>query len=205
MKKILLFVGLWLSVFQLSAQHETLFSKSRVIGGFGSPIIEFSNIKGDFTTSMGGGGAVVIDNFFIGAYGVGSLEHLQYNIDRNDFRMELVHGGLWLGYTPNSFRIFHPYTSAKIGWGFADIRDSPFGISAEGDSVFVFTPEVGLELNLTRFFRLAGSIGYRMVSDVDQLEGYSNKDFSSLSGQITLRFGWFGKGNANRTNTDFDN
>ena len=205
MKKILFSLLFMLSCYLVSGQHETLFSKSRVIGGFGSPIIEFSNIKGDFTTSFGGGGGVVIDNFFIGAYGMGSLEHLRYNFDRNDFRMELAHGGLWFGYTPNGFRIFHPYTSAKIGWGFADIRDNPFGISSEGDAIFAFTPEIGLELNLTRFFRLAGSVGYRMVTDVDQLEGYDNKDFSSLNGQLTLRFGWFGRAQVNQGNTGFDN
>ncbi|NND31413.1 MAG: hypothetical protein HKN76_02395, partial [Saprospiraceae bacterium] len=175
---------------------------ARVIGGFGGPLLEFGNIKGDYVTSVGGGGGVIIDNLFIGAYGLGSLDHLHYNINStDDFRMDLAHGGLWLGYTPNTFKLFHPYTSAKIGWGFADIRNDPFTINSNGDAIFIFTPEVGMELNLSRFFRMSASVGYRMVTDVDQLDGFSNSDFSSLTGQLTFRFGWFGKG---RNHMDLD-
>lgn len=194
MKKLIFLSFAILLSLALEAQHETLFSRARVMGGFGGPLLEFSNIKGDYTTSMGGGGGLIVDNIFIGAYGIGSLDHLQYNINNeDDFRMNLAHGGLWLGYTPYTFRMIHPYVSTKIGWGFADIRNDPFRINSNGDAIFVFTPEVGMELNLTRFFRISASVGYRMVSDVDQLEDYSNKDFSSLSGQLTFRFGWFGR------------
>ncbi|MBK8505611.1 MAG: outer membrane beta-barrel protein [Saprospiraceae bacterium] len=194
MKKVLFLFTLLSVSMTVSAQHETLFSRARIIGGFGGPLLEFSNIKGDHTTSMGGGGGLIIDNFFIGAYGVGSLDHLQYNINNgDDFRMDLAHGGLWMGYTPYTFKLVHPYISTKIGWGFADIRNDPFKINSDGDAIFVFTPEVGMELNLTRFFRMGASLGYRMVSDVDRLDNYTNKDFSSLTGQITFRFGWFGR------------
>ncbi len=182
------------------AQHETLFNKARVIGGFGGPLIEFSDIKGDFTTSVGGGGGVIIDHFFLGAYGMGSLEHLRYNIDNDDFHMDLAHGGLWFGYTPNSFRIFHPFTSVKVGWGYADIRSGNGPIFTDGDAIFALTPEAGLELNLTKYFRISGTVGYRWVTDVDQLEGFENKDFRSLTGQITFRFGWFGRKKYNTSN-----
>ena len=195
MKKISLFLILFTSTLLVNAQHETLFSKARIIGGFGGPLLEFGNIKGDYTTSVGGGGGLVIDNFFIGAYGIGSLDHLHYNIrNEDDFRMDLAHGGLWLGYTPATFKVIHPYTSARIGWGFAEIRNDPFDIHSSGDAIFVFTPEVGMELNFTRFFRMSASVGYRIVSDVDQLDNLTNKDFSSLTGQLTFRFGWFGRG-----------
>ena len=202
MKHLLFLFTALLLVLNLQAQHETLFSKSRVIGGFGGPILEFGNIKGEFVTSVGGGGGVIIDDFFIGGYGVGSVENLRYNFNNNDFRMDLAHGGLWLGYTPNSFRIFHPFVSTKIGWGFADFQENRIGINfTNGDGIFVLNPEVGLELNLTKFFRIAGTIGYRWVTDVDQLQDYSDKDFTSLTGQLTFRFGWFGR---ERNITDYE-
>ncbi len=193
MKRIqILFILTLLSGIAYS-QHETLFSRARVLGGFAAPIVEFGNIKGEYVTSMGGGGGLIIDEFFIGAYGMGSLEHLNHYIDNSDnFRMELAHGGFWLGYTPSTFRLLHPYTSAKIGWGFADLRGDPFNIDSDG--IFVFIPEVGLELNVAKFFRISASVGYRMVNDVDRLAGLSNKDFSSVTGQLTFRFGWFGRG-----------
>jgi hypothetical protein len=201
--KQLLFIALTFFVTTaLHAQHETLFSKARVIGGFGGPILEFGNIKGDFVTSVGGGGGVIIDEFFIGAYGMGSVENFRYNFNDNDFRMDLTHGGLWLGYTPNSFKIFHPYISTKIGWGFADFHENRIGVNfTNGDGIFVLVPEAGLELNLTKFFRMTATVGYRWVNDVDQLEDYSDKDFRSITGQLTFRFGWFGK---RRIITDYE-
>ena len=195
MKQLLLSLGCLLLVASMHAQHETLFSRARVVGGFGGPLLEFGDIKGEFVTSVGGGGGVIIDNFFIGGYGVGSVENIRYNFNgNNDFQMDLAHGGLWLGYTPQSFQLFHPYVSTKIGWGFADFRESRIGFNrSTGDGIFVLTPEAGFELNLTKFFRLVGTVGYRWVTDVDQLEDYSNSDFRSLTGQLTFRFGWFGR------------
>ncbi len=201
MKQLIVVVLFLLTSASLFGQHETLFSRSRVIGGFGGPLLEFGNLKGEMSTSVGGGGGVIIDNFFIGAYGIGSARNLHYNIRNEEFRMDLAHGGIWLGYTPMTFKLVHPYTSARIGWGFAEIRDDPFVFDHGGDAVFVFTPEVGVELNLTRFFRISGSVGYRFVNDVDQLDMFTNKDFSSFTGQLTFRFGWFGRKNAG-ANTD---
>lgn len=174
------------------SQQETLFSRSRIVGGFGGPIVEFGQIKGQSATSVGGGGGIVIDNVFIGAYGVGSIEDFRYQFDDERFEMDLAHGGLWLGYSPYTYRVVHPYASARIGWGFADIKNNPFEFREDGDAIYVITPEVGVELNVTRFFRIAGSVGYRFVGDVDQLDNYRNKDFSSLTGQLTFRIGWFG-------------
>jgi len=186
-------------------QHETLFSKARIIGGFGGPILEFGNIKGEYTPSVGGGGGLIIDNFFVGFYGMGSIDPIQDNISgRGEFEMDLAHGGLWLGYTPFTFKMIHPYASAKIGWGFADIREDLFTINSTGDGIFVITPEVGMEVNLTRYFRIGASVGYRIVSDVDQLPGLTNKDFSSLSGQLTFRFGWFGRAKSQPSPDDFN-
>ncbi len=194
MRQLHLFLSIFYLSVTVSAQHETLFSKAHVIGGFGSPLIEFSNIKGEFVTSVGGGGGIIIDDVFIGGYGIGSVDDLQYNINNDDFQMDLAHGGLWIGYTPSTFKIFHPYVSTKIGWGFADFRENRIGVNfSNGDGVFVLTPSVGLELNFTKFFRVAATAGYRWVSDVDQIEGYGNKDFSSMTGQLIFRFGWFGK------------
>ena len=148
---------------------------------------------------VGGGGGVIIDNVFIGFYGLGSTNDFVQNINEDDFSLDLAHGGLWFGYTPNTFKVFHPYTSLKVGWGFADINQRRFNNHiVNGDAIFALTPEAGLELNVTRHFRIGGSIGYRWVTDVDQLAGYGDKDFSSLTGQITMRFGWFGKGRKNR-------
>ncbi len=65
MNKLLIFLICLFATQIAFSQHETLFSKARVIGGFGGPILELGDIKGEFTSSVGGGGGVIIDNFFI--------------------------------------------------------------------------------------------------------------------------------------------
>ena len=101
------------------------------------------------------------------------------------------HGGLWLGFTVPSRKVVHFYGSSRLGWGALDINfaNSRFD---DLDNVFVITPEVGIEVNLTRWFRLAGTFGYRIVEGADESLGYSDDDFSGTFTGITLRFGGFG-------------
>ena len=69
-----LFFALVLTCLALAAnaQHETIFNNARVVGGFGAPIVEMG-LGNEMTTAVGGGGAIVIDNFFVGGYGVGRI------------------------------------------------------------------------------------------------------------------------------------
>ncbi len=184
-----------LAVFALTvnAQHETLFGNARVVGGFGAPIIEWG-LGNDLTTSVGGGGALVIDNFFIGGYGMGSIDFESLIQDEDIERIELGHGGFWLGYTLAPYKIVHLYTSARIGWGGVGIDVTPgSSFPRDVDNVFVFTPELGLELNVAKWFRVAGTVGYRFVDGVNENLGFYEKDtFNGYLGNLTFRFGWFG-------------
>jgi hypothetical protein len=56
----------------MSAQQETLFGNVDVWGGFGGPIFEISSIADESIVSVGGGGALIMDNFFFGGYGIGT-------------------------------------------------------------------------------------------------------------------------------------
>ncbi len=192
MKKVLSAVlGLCLA-WSLQAQHETIFNNARVVGGFGGPIIEMG-LGNEMTTAVGGGGAVVIDNFFIGGYGVGAIDFERLIEEDEIEEIELGHGGFWLGYTMSPHRVFHPYISGRIGWGGIGIDVSDNSNFPQGtDNVFVMTPEVGLELNITRWFRVAGTVGYRFVNGVDESRGYDSEDFNGALANLTFRFGWFG-------------
>jgi hypothetical protein len=175
------------------AQHETLFNNARVVGGFGAPIVEMG-LGNDMTTSVGGGGGLVINNFFIGGYGMGSIDFEQLIEEDKIDKIELGHGGFWLGYTLAPHRVIHLYSSARLGWGALDIDvtdDSTFPDNS--DNVFVLTPELGLELNVTQWFRISGAVGYRYVDGVNEsLGNYQSDDFNGLLANLTFRFGWFG-------------
>ena len=192
MKKLGLFRVALMLGFALQAQHETLFNNARVVGGFGAPIIEMG-LGNDMSTAVGGGGGVVIDNFFIGGYGVGSLDFERLIEDDDIQEIELAHGGFWLGYTLAPYRVLHLYTSARIGWGAVGIDVSEnSSFPDDTDNVFVITPEIGLELNVTRWFRVAGTVGYRYVDGISDNSFYKSNAFDGTMANLTFRFGWFG-------------
>ncbi len=191
MKKIILSLSFSLLAIALMAQHETLFGNARVVGGFGAPIIEFG-IGNDLNTSIGGGGGVVINNFFLGGYGMGGLDFDRL-VDDELTEIEVGHGGFWLGSTFKPHKILHLYGSARIGWGAVSIPvDDPDFEFNDLDKIFVLTPELGVELNVTKWFRVAASGGYRWVTGTNEAFGYNDEDFSGAIATLSFRFGWFG-------------
>lgn len=194
MKRIvgILALGMLLSG-SLFGQTETLFGHARVVGGFGAPIIEWG-LNNDLSTSVGGGGAIVIDEFFIGGYGIGSIDFEQLLDDGTVDRLELGHGGFWLGYAIGSFNVLHLHLGGRIGWGAVnvDLTDNNIRYS-DLDRVFVMTPEAGLELNVTKWFRLSGGIGYRWVQGIDENNIALEQDaLDGLVATLGVKFGWFG-------------
>lgn len=192
MKKLLvLLTAFW--AFQLNAQHETLFSNINNVGAFGGPLVEISSINGQVGADVGGGGALILNSFFIGGYGMGTnFPEATLNIDGQELKYEIDsgHGGLWFGYTPNTRKIIHPYGSLKIGWGKTELK-GPDDTPDFSERTFVMIPEAGVEVNVTDFFRIAVTGGYRWVNGINDLQGLENEDFSSALGAITFRFGGF--------------
>ena len=192
MKKVIFVAFIALS-FQLSAQHQTLFQDLKIVGAFGGPFVEISSINGQTGADVGGGGALILNNFFIGGYGQGA-DFADFEIpdgeDAGQYNLRLGHGGFWLGYTPWNDKVFHLYSSAKLGWGKASLRQDKDNYLS--DRVFVATPEIGFEVNVTQFLKVGFSGGYRFVSGVEKLPGLDTEDFNSPVGSITFRFGGFG-------------
>jgi hypothetical protein len=195
-KQLLFFAVLLTSSIGLQAQHETLFNQARVVGAFGGPITEYG-LSNDLSTSVGGGGALVINSFFIGGYGLASVDFDQLYDEGDVDVLDIGHGGFWLGGTYQPHRLVHMYGSARLGWGAINIDLNGNTPYRELDKIFVATPEIGLELNVTRWFRLAGTVGYRYVTGVNEDRGLKGEDFSGAMAGVTLRFGWFGRRRSN--------
>ena len=181
----------------LAAQEQTLFGPGARVGGFGAPFFEINTMKGKTGVSGGAGGAVVVNDFFFGIYGSGTS--YPYDDLPGDWRrINLGHGGFWLGYAPLSERLFHPYVDLRIGWGAValskNFEDEDFDFDSEADQLFALTPGAGVELNIFRWWRLAATVGYRWIDGIDpSVAGLSNDDFRSLTGNFILRFGGFGR------------
>jgi hypothetical protein len=86
-----------------------------------------------------------------------------------------------------------------LGWGGIDIEIDDEGFT-RNDNIFVVTPEVGVEVNVFRWFKIAGTVGYRAVTGVNSISGQSNEDFSGMAGTLTFRFGGFGDWKRSRKN-----
>lgn len=190
MKNNFTLIVLCFFAFQGFSQSQTLFSDVDEVVGFGGPIVEFSAFKGEVIPAIGGGGGVFLDDFFIGGYGIGGLDFRDASVDLENYRMKLSHGGFWLGYNHNQDKVLHVFASAKLGWGDIDVKYIGTG-GKPSDNIFVIQPEAGVEVNLFRWFKLAGTVGYRAVTGVNEIETHSNSDFSGMVGTLTFRFGWF--------------
>ena len=189
MKRNIVFLLALLMGCSLAAQEqETLIKDLRSVGIFGGPMLEIGQINGEWGADIGGGGALMMNQFFFGGYGLGT-DYPEVSIDDELYNLRLRHGGFWLGYTSDPARLVHFYGSARLGRGKAQIRGE--GPAVASDRIYVVTPEVGIEVNLTRFMRLVLTGGYRVTTGVDKLPGFDNATFSSPLGALTLRFGGF--------------
>lgn len=179
----------------LAQEQQTLFNHARVTGGFGAPIFSLNTTKGNTGFGSGGGGGVVLGDVFVGLFGMAeTFGPIHYNQDQ----LALGYGGLWLGYTTPSYKILHLYTSVKIGGGAAGVTHFSDNWNYDHyydwpDVVFVAVPEAGVELNVARWFRLSGSVGYRIVGGFEGWNNYGRHDLNAPVYNLTLRFGRFAK------------
>lgn len=174
-------------------QQQTLFNSINHIGGFGGPMIEVSQINGETVADVGGGGALILDNFFFGGYGLGT-DAPNITLSQETFDIDFDHGGLWFGYVAPRNKLVHVYSSFRLGWGDVTLKDGD-GDKRYSDNVLVLAPEVGVELNVTSWFRLSLSGGYRYVdgvTEIPEIFALTNDSFTSGFGALTFRFGGFG-------------
>lgn len=173
----------------LGQRHETLFGARNIVGAFGAPIVEMSTINGQSLSDVGGGGALIFEDFFLGGYGLGN-DFANVEVGSEFYDIRFRHSGFWIGYAPAAHKVVHFYGSARIGWGKTDLRQERDVFFS--DRVFVATPEIGLELNIFSYLKIAATGGYRWVNGVDNLSvNLSNDDFRSMVGTIHFRIGGF--------------
>ncbi len=182
---------LFLAIKCYGQEDQTLLKGARIRGGFGGPTWVFSRAVGDAGWGVGGGGGVIIGSLFIGGFGQGETFGRRV-VQGREHQFSLGYGGLWLGVAYPSHRLVHLYGSLKLGVGGVSLLPRQGGGEGFNDSVALITPEVGAEVNITKWFRLVGHVGHRWVAGLDGLGPYANsEDFNSVVWGLTLRFGSF--------------
>ncbi len=190
--KILIFALMFFTVTAFAQkEQETLFKNAHLRGGFGSAIFSWSNTHNKTGYGAGGGGGVVFDRFFLGLFGMG--ETFDYPAVSST-QLAMGYGGLWMGYTIPSHKLFHLYTSVKIAAGGVSTTNFEEDWDPEdqwNDVTFVAIPEAGIELNIARWLRMSGSVGYRFVEGFDGWGAYGKKDLNAPVYNLTFRVGKF--------------
>lgn len=217
MKKIIfitLIMSLIMGLQRIFAQAEPdstryLLSEKTVLSGFGGPFVEFSSVDDQFAVCLGGGAAMIVNKtFYIGGYFEGIMtnhyrQDLQTFVNIEKPRIVLEHGGIWMGYVYKHQKPVHGALSMKLGWGEIDLEGDGHEYNPAfnydfRDRIFSVIPQLELELNMTRWFRINIGVGYRIIAGIDatypdqtgnEVDFYDKGDFNSPVGTVTLIFG----------------
>lgn len=183
-----------LTAFSQEKEYQTVFDNQDLrISGLGGPFMQFTTVAGEFAHMMGGGGAVLLNDLFIGGYGLGLTNSIPDYVNQNtNDRLSLGHGGFWLGYALFGEKPVHVTFSTLIGWGEFGVMQWEGYYPYIRDKIFVLAPTIEAELNLTRYFRIGVGATYNIYTMVDEyMHGYTGSDLSSPGGFLSFKFGWF--------------
>jgi hypothetical protein len=190
----LLLAGACLSGGALSAQ-ETGMDDGLRHGGFGAPVVKFTEVDSRFGVLVGGRGGWIINGSFViggGGYALantGNFEHLT-NGAGDPGGLEMAYGGLELGYIHRPDALVHVSLGLLIGAGGVTwTPDGPAGAEVD-DAFFVTEPELDVVLNVTRAFRVALGVSYRLARGVELFD-LGDADLSGFAGLVAFKFGSF--------------
>ncbi len=179
------------------AQDQVLLGgRPQSVGGFGGPMVRVTRIAGETALIAGGGGAAVLNRrFAIGGQGFGGTTAADVIINGTPQRgeMDFGYGGLTLEVITRPSKLVHATFGVMIGGGAVSVWPDnlrPRNMTTTGDPFGAVEPQLGLELNLSRFARIGLNGGYRFTFG-SEIEGLVNKDLNGGSGTLLIRFGKF--------------
>jgi len=191
-------------VFNVLQAQEVLLKKKQSISGFLSIESMVSNYDNRIVYSQGANVAVLFNQrFYVGGYSEAMLASRRGGLIQNIDCFEPDYGsaGLMFGSIIKPEKLIHTDLRLKLGVGAYRIGedDAPVIIGGDYESdyepLFVAQPSAGIEINISKFFKINTHVGYRYVGYTNSLVSGSSDldDLSGLTGQIGLVFGWFGQ------------
>jgi hypothetical protein len=175
-------------------------------GGFISAEAKYTQIKSkENGLALGGRVGWIINHTFsigLGGYGLVSSHELR-NFDpthpTDTFYIRTGWGGLNFQYTFLPKSLVHFTANALIGAGGAyptrslnhmiNHSDS-LNFDYNGSAFFVLEPGIGVEMNVTKYFRVELMANYRYITGLE-LKPLENKDLGGFSANLALKFGKF--------------
>ena len=167
-------------------------------GGFGGPIVRFTQINGHLGVLTGGRGGWIIDHrFVLGGGGYGLANGIEAEGLAPPFQetvggtvpavpdLEMGYGGGMLEYIIASDALVHFSVELLVGAGGATTADN-----WKEDAFFVAEPGANLMLNVTDFFRFGAGASYRYVEGL-HFGDIGDDDLSGVTAVLTFKFGKF--------------
>ncbi|UCH62552.1 MAG: hypothetical protein JSU77_12265 [Fidelibacterota bacterium] len=198
MNKAAIIILLALATVPSFGQERTLISGPVVHGGFGGPHLMLGRIKGETAVLTGGwGGWLINHTLMVGGGGYGLVNDLAAGQTETgeDRYLNFGYGGMILGFILGSDRLVH--VTAHTLFGLGDVGYRHHRLTEESweedtihDVIFVIQPTLGVELNVTRFFRIAAGGSYRHVAGTDMVD-ITDGDLGGFGAELTLKFGKF--------------
>lgn len=194
MTKIIILLSFFFTSLSLFAQddYQYLSKGDWRLSGFGGYLLEFSTFSGELGVSNGGGGGLLVNHtFFMGGYGLGLSNDLVYTAPNDGiYQIDFGHGGFWLGYIFRSEKLIHIGVNSKFGWGSLSVHEQ--NQLLDKDNVFVITPQIEIEANVTRWFKANAGLGYRYTAGVTN-PYVEKRILNSPHFSMSFLFGWFAK------------
>ena len=197
---IILFIA---ALQQLFAQQETLISSNKFIsGGFGGPVLKYTEFNSTGAMIVGGrGGWIINHSFILGGGGYGLTTQVPVDVLEGDIIIKdaddlyIMYGGFEMEYIFRPLKAIHLSIYTLIGGGSigyrSEFQDNYNGCNYNmGKSFFIAEPAVNLELNVTTFFHLAFGASYRYTNGANY-KLIKDDDIRGFSGVVTFKFGKF--------------
>lgn len=186
---------------------QTLFSSNKGFGAYVGLNSKVSSFNSQTSLLTGAEFNFVIAhklNLGVEAYGLVNpvKSHNVNNNDSSSTYLNIGYGGIHIEPVFFSSKLVHFSLPLMLGvGGIAETKKSYmdeyyYDNEFEDDDLlhtdFFLVAEPGalLEVNVFKFMRLGAGVSYRFVSGVD-LKNQSNNDLQGLSGNLSLRLGWF--------------
>ena len=183
-----------------SDEIQTIFSKEKSNGGYGAFSIGYTEIDNKDAIMMGARGAWIINHSFaIGLGGYGFVNDINYNNpfnDNQDYNLAGGYGGLIL--EPILAPRMPVHLSFPVLFGMGGIAyiehhnnwDYWWSGNDQSDIFWVFEPSAELEFNLTKYFRMAATVSYRLTSNIT-MQNTDPEILNGVTAGLVFKFGKF--------------
>ncbi len=187
-----------------NGEIQTLFSSKGKPKGYGAFDLTMTVINGRNTLLTGGHGGLIFDKkYMIGFGGAGIASSNTFmGIDPAQ-EMKLVggYGGLNIGYILSPNDVFHFNFPLFVGIGGLQMVDPSFNFDAQNPYLtdvidrtifYIVQPGVNVETNVTKFFRIALGVNYRLTQGAEfESNNIYDQDISGLAFSMSFKLGLF--------------